>query len=119
MSIGKVLFAVTCYCFVQGHAFAESLEKYGTGATCDRVDVKADIVSVHQCASMCVNRWDCDGIQYMANKACVFLANIEGHTVIGYSPNADTYVRTGRIHIASKLDLFVSIIYRLGVVIVY
>ena len=95
VSIGKVLFAVTCYCFVQGHAFAESLEKYGTEATCDTVGVKADIVSVHQCASMCANRWDCDGIQYMANKACVFLANIEEHTVIGYSPNADTYVQTG------------------------
>lgn len=55
VSIGKVLFVVTCYCFVQGHAFAESLEKYGTEATCDRVDVKADIVSVHQCASMCAH----------------------------------------------------------------
>jgi len=43
----------------------------------------------------------------MANKACVFLANIEEHTVIGYSPNADTYVRIGLIHIVSKLDLFV------------
>ena len=107
-SVRKLLIALI-YCLVQGNAFKESFEKLGAGARFKRVGIKADIVSVPQCASMCVNIPDCDGIQYFTNKTCLFLANIEEPIVIDPSLNAYTYVRKGRLMVVGKLVLFLSL----------
>ena len=105
-NIVTLIFVIIFY-LVQGNVIETEFNKIGDNAVYDRVDVKPNIVSDRKCADLCLQKADCDGIQYMRNKTCLFLTNIVEQTVI--NPIVSTYVRKGRLHIVSTLNLFISL----------